>query len=51
MFLCAVQVEIYIMPYRDSETRMCFGAKIVDLGVIDLQIEFGTVKVNETTQD
>lgn len=41
----------YILCHIETLKLECFGAKIVDLGVIDLQIEFGTVKVNETTQD
>lgn len=51
MSLCAIQVEICSTPYCDSEIRVCFGAEIVDLGVTNLQIVFGTVKVNEITQD
>lgn len=51
MFLFAIQVEICSTPYCDSEIQVCFGAEIVDLGVMDLQIVFRTVKVNEITQD
>lgn len=52
MFLCHFQVEICSMLLDVTlKLREVFGADIVDLRVISLQIVFGTIKVGELTQE
>lgn len=52
MFLCHIHLEICRMPLDVIlKLREVFGAGIVDLGVINLQVVFGTIKVGEITQE
>lgn len=52
MFLCHIRVEICSMLLDVTlKLREVFGAEMVDLGIVNLQILFGTVKVGEFTQE
>lgn len=52
MFWCNVQVEICSTQLDVTlKLRDVFGTGSVDLGVINLQIVFGTMKVDEIAQE